>query len=147
MVYCSTEAYYFNNASERKNHPRVKQWLYFMDEIYYAEKESEIAEPYRIEIDIQETNTGAYVYTYKAHRQINQKQKKLSLMGISPVNTGTESDESASASNKNITEINNNEITQSGKTSFSIEQLEREYEEAVLKHPPKMVCCSTQTGI
>lgn len=92
------ESEYDQSKPEEKNHPGVNQWHYFVDDIYYAEQGEDEATPYRIAINIKEKNDGSFVYAYYPQRLENEQTKKLSVMGIKPVNTRVMSGESASAS-------------------------------------------------
>ena len=91
---------YDKSAPEEKNHKNVIQWLYFIYDIYYADQNSDEAIPYRIRIDVKEMTDGVYVYNYTPYEIKNEQRKKLSLMGLRPVNAGVMSGESASASNE-----------------------------------------------
>ena len=109
------ESKYVESAPDEKGREYIHQWHYFVDDIYYAEQDSDEAIPYRIDIDIKETDDGAFVYQYRPTELKNEQRKKLSLMGLRPVNTGVMSGESASASENNITQKNGK-----GNTRYSI---------------------------
>lgn len=74
------EASYDNWQPNKKDRliPKANRWLYFVDDIYYAEKDSDVMDPYRITINIREANDGHFVYSYSAEKQEGQ-QKKLSV--------------------------------------------------------------------
>lgn len=98
------ESEYDQSKPEEKDHPGVNQWHYFVDDIYYAEQGEDEATPYRIAINIKEKDDGSFVYAYYPQRLENEQTKKLSVMGIKPVNTRVMSGESASASKRSITQ-------------------------------------------
>ena len=100
------ESEYNGNKKDLKGNKNVLKWHYFIDDIYYAEQNSDDAEPYRIQVDVSERKDGTYVYSYRAIAQQNEQKKKLSVMGIGPVNAGNNSGESASASVNSITKEN-----------------------------------------
>lgn len=105
------ESKYVESAQDEKGREYIQQWHYFVDDIYYAEQDSDEAIPYRIDIDIKETDDGAFVYQYRPTELKNEQRKKLSLMGLRPVNTGVMSGESATASENNIAQKNGKDNT------------------------------------
>ncbi len=50
-------------------HKDVTKWHYFINDIYFAEYDSDEYEPYRVSINVKERADGEYVYSFSAEKQ------------------------------------------------------------------------------
>ncbi len=55
-------------GKEKPTHDGVKEWHYFINEIYFAEYDSEVYEPYNVSINIKEKYNGSFVYSFSAEK-------------------------------------------------------------------------------
>ena len=78
-------------------HKDVKQWHYFVNDIYFAEYGSNVYEPYRVSINIKEKSSGEYVYSFSAEKGESSSQRTLHA-----VVNGTESTAKGKLSNSTI---------------------------------------------
>ncbi len=130
------ESTYTGSEGEKpgKNHPGVTQWHYFVDDIYYVPQGSNIAEPYEITVNIKETAKGNYVYSYSAEKIADLDTKKLSELGIRPVNNAGNTAQSSLNSGYMIAETEKDDNIKSGQTkksSFSLAEMDDAYLNAV----------------
>lgn len=49
-------------------HEQVKMWHYFVNDVYFSEKESDTYVPYRVTINVKEKADGAFVYSFSAEK-------------------------------------------------------------------------------
>ncbi|MBE6920167.1 MAG: hypothetical protein E7468_01215 [Ruminococcaceae bacterium] len=67
----SESRYNYSKAETGKNtdpHQGVKQWHYFVNDIYFAEYGSEELVPYRVSINVKEKADGNYFYSFSAEQ-------------------------------------------------------------------------------
>ncbi len=67
----SDARYNYSKAETGKDlttHDNVKEWHYFVNDIYFAEYDSDIFEPYRVTINVKEKTDGNYVYSFSAEK-------------------------------------------------------------------------------
>jgi len=126
------ESYFDGHLPEMKDHKDVTQWNYFVDDIYYADQDSDEAFPYQIAINIKEKSNGDFVYAYYPKKLKDGKSKKLSVMGMKPVNTGSKSGESASASKEIVSREQKSDKSQKSfqEDDATGKKLEKEYRDA-----------------
>ncbi len=55
-------------GKDSATHEGVKEWHYFVNDIYFAEKESENYEPYTVTINVKEKDNGSFVYSFSAEK-------------------------------------------------------------------------------
>ena len=62
---------YSKNESGKDNlaHKDVKRWHYFINDIYFAEYDSDNYTPYRVTINIKEKSDGTFVYSFSAEKK------------------------------------------------------------------------------
>ncbi len=53
-------------------HSGVKEWHYFVNDIYFAEQNSDKYEPYTVTINVKEKENGAFVYSFSAEKNKNE---------------------------------------------------------------------------
>ncbi len=67
----SDAIYNYSKAETGKNiptHDGVKEWHYFVNDIYFAEYDSDDYVPYRVTINVKETSDGNFVYSFSAEK-------------------------------------------------------------------------------
>ncbi len=68
----ASEAVYDYSSKEigkdSPTHEGVKEWHYFVNDIYFAEKGSKDYEPYTVTINVKERDDGAFVYSFSAEK-------------------------------------------------------------------------------
>ncbi len=84
-------------------HIDVKQWHYFVNNIYFAEHGNDLYKPYRVSINIKEKMDGEFVYSFSAEKEESSSQRTLHAV----VNSGD-----TTAKGK----LSNNKIAQKEKT-------------------------------
>ena len=60
-------------GKQTNTHEGVKEWHYFVNDIYFIEDGQKGMSPYRVSINVKEKNDGSYVYSYSA-----EKERRLS---------------------------------------------------------------------
>lgn len=95
-------------------HEDVKKWHYFVNDIYFAEYDSEEYTPYRVTINVKEKSDGEYVYSFSAEKQ-RESDTQRTLHAV--VNDGNNPDANVELSNNKLTQnkpIVKNNISDSG---------------------------------
>ena len=95
-------------------HEDVKKWHYFVNDIYFAEYDSEEYNPYRVTINVKEKSDGEYVYSFSAEKQ-RESDTQRTLHAV--VNDGNNPDANVELSNNKLTQnkpIVKNNISDSG---------------------------------
>ncbi len=97
----SDARYNYSKAETGKDlttHDNVKEWHYFVNDIYFAEYDSDIFEPYRVTINVKEKTDGNYVYSFSAEKN-NETSTPRTLHAVVK---GTESSPNARFANNII---------------------------------------------
>lgn len=55
-------------GKESNTHKNVKVWHYFVNDIYFAEHDSEELKPYRVSINVKEKTDGHFFYSFSAEK-------------------------------------------------------------------------------
>ena len=85
-------------GKDSDTHKDVKEWHYFINDIYFAEYDSEQLEPYRISINVKEKNDGNFFYSFSAEKmEGTSTQRTLHAVVSSEKNAAN-----GSSSNKSI---------------------------------------------
>ena len=88
----SESKYNYSKSEIGKNKPThdgVKEWHYFVNDIYFAEYDSDVYEPYTVSINVKEKPEGDFVYSFSAEKQKeNSTQQTLHAVvsGETPAN-------------------------------------------------------------
>lgn len=95
---------YSKDETGRDNpaHKDVTRWHYFINDIYFAEYDSDNYEPYRVSINVKERADGEYVYSFSAEKQRESDTPRTLHAVVNERETP----------NANV-ELSNNKVTQS----------------------------------
>ena len=99
----SESSYNYSKDEKGKQNPAhddVKKWHYFVNDIYFAEYDSEEYAPYRVTINVKEKLDGEYVYSFSAEKQ-RESDTPRTLHAV--VNGGNNPDANVKLSNNRLT--------------------------------------------
>ena len=116
-------------GKDNSTHKDVKQWHYFINDIYFAEYGEDEYIPYRDSINVKEKSDGEYVYSFSA-----EKQEKLDTQQtLHAVVNSAESTANVQLTNnrvpQNDTTVNSNSMQEAENHSFELEENTSENEE------------------
>ena len=76
-------------GKETDPHLGVKQWHYFVNDIYFAEQGSEELVPYRVSINIKEKNDGNFIYSFSAEKTKGTSTRRTLHAAVNDSNDAT----------------------------------------------------------
>lgn len=127
--------YNYSKKEEGKTtdpHKDVRWWHYFVNDIYFAEYDSNALVPYTVSINVKEKDNGHFVYSFSAEKTEGTSTQRTLHAAVN----SSDSAANGSSSNKSIRnpqkKVNKNSVTNSPKSiryqknALAQEQLERE---------------------
>ena len=106
----SESKYNYSKDESGKNsdpHQGVKQWHYFVNDIYFAEQGSEDLTPYRVSINVKEKGDGHYFYSFSAEKtEGTSTQRTLHAAANDSENATANGDSSMSSIHPDTEEVN-----------------------------------------
>ena len=88
-------------GKDNPTHKDVTKWHYFINDIYFAEYDSNEYEPYRVSINVKEKVDGEYVYSFSAEKE-RESDTPRTLHAV--VNDGNNPDANVELSNNKLTQ-------------------------------------------
>ncbi len=68
-------------GKDKPTHDGVKEWHYFVNDIYFAEYDSDVYKPYTVSINVKEKTDGSFVYSFSAEKN-NESNTQQTLHAV-----------------------------------------------------------------